>query len=374
MTRAAVLVAAHSYGLVNEGLIERLRSWVELLGSDAIDECAEAAIAWAWYALAVGDSDLVRHSTAAAERLVTDLSVIDLSATGSRPGMAVAAALIRSIMGLDGVDAVVEDAEVVRGAGGPQQNPWWAAATMIQGTALAMRGDVDVAEERLESALRLITGSPMFEAGILAHLANLRLEQGDLDEAAKLSASALGIAESHRLDGVLVAVSIYAVGALVAAREGDQDTSRKATHTTLRLLGRMDDLSPRTPLFCNILLAEAALTLGDPAAAADFAAEARRSRRREPGAHRLNERLDALDGRLDSWPAGPASASPRLTPAELRLLDYLPTHLNMQQIAEQLGVTRNTAKSQNVAVYRKLGVASRAAAVAEARRLDIIHD
>ena len=277
-------------------------------------------------------------------------------------------------MGLDGVDGVIEDAEVVRSAGDPQRNPWWAAATMIQGTALAMRGDVDAAEERLQSALRLITGSPMFEAGILAHLANLRLDQGDLAEAVRLSTRALEMAERHRLDGVLVAVSVYAVGALVAARNGDQATARKAAHTTMRLLGRMDDLSPRTALFCNILLAEAALTLGDPSAAADFAAEARRARRRESQAHRLNDRLDALEERLDSWPAGPASASPRLTPAELRLLDYLPTHLNMQQIAEQLGVTRNTAKSQNVAVYRKLGVASRSDAVAEARRLGIIHE
>ena len=367
--RAAALAAAHSYGLVNEGLIERLRSWVELLGSDAIDKRAEAAVAWAWYALAIGDSELVRRATAAAERQATNVS----TAAGT-PSMVVAAALIRAIMGLDGVDGVVEDAEAVRDAGGPQQNPWWAAATMIQGTALAMRGDVDVAEERLQSALRLINGSPLFEAGILAHLANLRLEQGDLVEAAKLSSRALEMAEDHLLDGVLVAVSVYAVGALVAARSGDQATSRKASLTTMRLLGRMEGLSPRTALFCNILLAEAGLTLGDPSAAADFAAEARRARRCEPEAHRLNERLDALEEHLDSWPAGPASASPRLTPAELRLLDYLPTHLNMQQIAEQLGVTRNTAKSQNVAVYRKLGVASRSDAVAEARRLNIIHD
>ena len=110
-----------------------------------------------------------------------------------------------------------------------------------------------------------------------------------------------------------------------------------------------------------------------PAAAADFAAEARRARRREPGATHLNDRLEALQEQLDTWPAGPASAIPRLTPAELRLLEYLPTHLTMQEIAELLGVTRNTAKSQNVAIYRKLGVASRSDAVAEARRLGIIH-
>ena len=365
--RATALVAAHSYGLVNEGLVERLRSWVELLGQESIEQSADAAVAWAWYALATGNAELLRRATAAADRLATDAA-----GPAGTPSSAVAAALVRAIMALDGLDGVVRDTDMVRNAGDPKTNPWWAAATMIQGTALAMRGDADLAEQRLQSALRAITGSPMFEAGILAHLANLRLEQNDLKEAAKLSSRALEMAELHRLDGVLVAVSVYAIGALVAARSGNQVTARRAWLTTARLLARLDDLSPRTALFCNILLAETALTLGDPAAAADYAAEARDARRREPGARHLSELLDALQERLGSWPAGPASAIPRLTPAELRLLDYLPTHLSMKEIAEQLGVTRNTAKSQNVAIYRKLGVASRSDAVAEARRLGII--
>ena len=366
-TRAATLVVTHSYALVNEGLIEQLRSWVELLGEHAIDEDAEAAIAWAWYAMAVGDAELLRRTTAAAERLATDTPGSD-----GTPAMVVAAALIRAISGLDGLDGVIDDAGRVRDACGPEGNPWWAAATTIQGTALAMRGDTAEAEQCLQSALRLFVGSPMFEAGCLAHLANLRLEQGDLSEATKLSERALQLAEQHRLDGVLVAVSVYAIGALVAARNGDQATARRAWLTSTRLLARLHDLSPRTALFCNLVLAEAALTLGDPSAATDFATEARRSLRREPGAAHLDERLDALTQQLDTWPAGPASAIPRLTPAELRLLEYLPTHLTMQEVAEVLGVTRNTAKSQNVAVYRKLGVASRGEAVSEARRLGII--
>ena len=78
---------------------------------------------------------------------------------------------IRAISGLDGLDGVIRDAETVRCAGGPQTNPWWAAATTIQGTALAMRGDVADAEDRLQSVQRFLVGSPMFEAASLAHLA-----------------------------------------------------------------------------------------------------------------------------------------------------------------------------------------------------------
>ena len=85
------------------------------------------------------------------------------------------------------------------------------------------------------------------------------------------------MAEANRLDGVLVGVSVYAVGALVAARTGDQPTARQAWMTTERMLARLADLSPRTALFCNILLAETAVTLGDPSAASDFVAQARQA-------------------------------------------------------------------------------------------------
>jgi LuxR family maltose regulon positive regulatory protein len=55
-----------------------------------------------------------------------------------------------------------------------------------------------------------------------------------------------------------------------------------------------------------------------------------------------------------------------LTPAELRILNHLHTHLTLAQIAERLFVSRNTVSTQTASVYRKLGVNTRAAAVDEA--------
>ncbi|MFN8028560.1 MAG: LuxR C-terminal-related transcriptional regulator [Acidimicrobiia bacterium] len=54
------------------------------------------------------------------------------------------------------------------------------------------------------------------------------------------------------------------------------------------------------------------------------------------------------------------------------MLRYLPTHLTFGAIAEELFVSRNTVKTQAIAIYRKLGVSSRDAAVAEARRLHLL--
>jgi len=62
----------------------------------------------------------------------------------------------------------------------------------------------------------------------------------------------------------------------------------------------------------------------------------------------------------------------RMTPAELRLLPFLRTHLTLAQIGERLFVSRNTVSSQATAVYRKLSVGSRAAAVDEAIRRGLL--
>jgi DNA-binding CsgD family transcriptional regulator len=58
----------------------------------------------------------------------------------------------------------------------------------------------------------------------------------------------------------------------------------------------------------------------------------------------------------------------RLTPAELGILRFLPTHYSLPQIAAQAHVSPNTVKTQAQAVYRKLGVSSRREAVEGGRR------
>ena len=69
-------------------------------------------------------------------------------------------------------------------------------------------------------------------------------------------------------------------------------------------------------------------------------------------------------------PERPA-ASP-LTPAELRLLPYLQTHLTIREIAERLFVSRNTVNSEVGSIYRKLGVSSRSDAVQQATAIGLL--
>jgi LuxR family maltose regulon positive regulatory protein len=68
---------------------------------------------------------------------------------------------------------------------------------------------------------------------------------------------------------------------------------------------------------------------------------------------------------------GGGGGSP-LTPAELRLLPYLQTHLTIREIAKRLFVSHNTVNSQVSSVYRKLGVSSRDEAVRRATAVGLL--
>jgi LuxR family maltose regulon positive regulatory protein len=52
-----------------------------------------------------------------------------------------------------------------------------------------------------------------------------------------------------------------------------------------------------------------------------------------------------------------------LTPAETRVLSFLPTYLTLAAIGTQLGIGRPTVKTHVENIYKKLGATTRAEAV-----------
>jgi LuxR family maltose regulon positive regulatory protein len=79
----------------------------------------------------------------------------------------------------------------------------------------------------------------------------------------------------------------------------------------------------------------------------------------------LRERVAATSGPDGTWAMS-------LTAAELRLLPYLATHLTFPGIGERLFISRNTVKSEAVAIYRKLGVSSRSDAIERAIEVGLL--
>jgi DNA-binding CsgD family transcriptional regulator len=67
-----------------------------------------------------------------------------------------------------------------------------------------------------------------------------------------------------------------------------------------------------------------------------------------------------------------AVAASSITAAELRVLRYLSTKMTFAVIADRLGISRSAAKDRAERAYKKLGVHTRADAVARARELGLI--
>jgi LuxR family maltose regulon positive regulatory protein len=86
----------------------------------------------------------------------------------------------------------------------------------------------------------------------------------------------------------------------------------------------------------------------------------------------LGDQVAELEAEIEAMPQAAAGGSSGLTPAELRLLPLLSTHLSFREIGEQLFVSRNTIKTQAISVYRKLGVSSRSQAITRAGEIGLV--
>ena len=114
------------------------------------------------------------------------------------------------------------------------------------------------------------------------------------------------------------------------------------------------------------------LSLGETATVRHLLREIDDILRRRPGLGALvDEVAEFAEIVRTSAQVGTGGSAP-LTPAELRLLPYLQTHLSMREIAERLYVSRNTVSSQVGSIYRKLGVSSRTEAVAQATAVGLL--
>jgi LuxR family maltose regulon positive regulatory protein len=88
----------------------------------------------------------------------------------------------------------------------------------------------------------------------------------------------------------------------------------------------------------------------------------------------LVQRSAELDRRTRALAEPDGRWASSLTPAERRLLPLLATHLSFREIGERLYISRNTVKTQAIAVYRKFGVTSRSGAIERAIALGLIDE
>ncbi|HEY7133713.1 MAG TPA: AAA family ATPase [Acidimicrobiia bacterium] len=362
---AAWLVWQNAPTCITRGQVATLQHWLDAFGEDqtaghpllaltaasvdAVEGRADEATHWLWVA---------QHSASAVDYATDE----DVEAH---------ALLLRSLLSEHGLAAMQADAtrafELDRDA-----SPWRALAGLYLGVTHHLAGDDDAARRALEDALvRSAVLWPSVHANCLAELALLDAESGAWERAAERADLAQQCVAKRRLDDHAPVAIVPAVAALTLVHRREARSARECLGHGQRLVRSLGRVAPALRAETLTVLARAALLSGDTAMTKELLRELRPLVAAMPEAVALRTRVDELDVDLEvvaDTIVGPLA----LTAAELRVLGYLPMHLSMAEIAEKLYVSRNTVKSQAIAIYRKLAVSSRGAAVSRARELGLL--
>jgi len=365
---AARMINGLSRDLPSGARLSRVRGWLGRLDDDTLVGCPPVAVTVGWIWALSGDPVRAQSSLLLAEKASVAGALPDGSSS-----LESAVATFTALSCPLGVDRMVKDARTAVRLELPG-SPWRSTALAALGVAHVLTGQPEPAVKELTAAAEPGRDGQRLAAALAhAELAMLTLEQGERGAEAHAQAS-LDLVESGELRESVLAMLSYAVGAWVAARRSDGDGARRLAGAAQRLGA---DPSPAAFPWLGaqvaVVLGRVSLELGDPVAARMRVDEARQYLSRLLTDGILQARVEDLAERLSRHHGRAlASTAMSLTAAEVRVLQLLPTHLSLGEIAEELHVSRNTVKTQVAATYRKLGAGTRTAAVERGRQLGLL--
>lgn len=359
--RAGELILLAYPEISGRGRLATLERWLERLGDERIASASTLAIAAANTCLDLGDGDgaahWIRQAVAAADNCPDRL----------RGEVEAHIMLLEAMLGARGVVQMGADASRASELY-PAESPWQSACYLFRGVTIHLTAHPERAIPLLkEAARRGAVVSPIIQGLALSQLCLITIEDGDRDTASRLIAQARAQVSRCGLADLPSMLMVWAASATVRADQGQVHDAREDLAQAMRLLPLNTDIASWYEAQARILLGRVLVRLGEPARARDLLREAERFLDHDPDAAILREWLKqsiadreaaSTEGRAQEW---------SLTAAELRTLQYLPTHLSFREIGERIHVSPNTVKTQAQAVYRKLGASSRGEAVERAR-------
>jgi LuxR family maltose regulon positive regulatory protein len=351
---------------VSTGRLHTVGRWLGWFDEEAVLGYPPLAVAIAWYHAFAGDGDPVRWL-----RIAEGCSFEGPLPDGS-PSFEAAVALLRAALCLEGPERM--DAAVALAAAlGTSASGWRIVHHLLASEAALLLGETDRARATLREAVEF--AGPAQAGGhvmVLSELAAIAAERGDWDEASRWIGLARSVATSQGLGDILLQPLMYAVSALVLARQGQPDLARKELVQAQKLRATSSFAIPSFSIRGRLMMARAYLALSDVEGARTVLVEARDFQGHRPNIGTLADALVGVEAEIhrarDSGMSGPTS----LSAAELRVLALLPTHLSFRQIGERLFVSNNTVKSHAMSIYRKLGVSSRSEAVERSGELGLL--
>ena len=363
-TEAAELIQGTWIRYANTCRYDTLLAWLRRLPGEILSGDVQLLLVQAWVLSLSARREEAARAIAAAERLG------DLGAGPLPDGFSSAEAsltMLRACFPWGDIGAQLENGRRAAELEGPG-SPWRPLACWAVGMGLYFRGQPEQADRWFAESVALAPASAQWLAGeaSLAYRSSIAGERDHLDEQRVLAETAAEFVREHDT-GKLIGAAPLALGVSLAAR------GRPAEALPLTERGVALSRTFGQPIqLANALLSQAPVlrALGEHRRAADAIAEARSVLESCPDPGILAGRLAALGRPAQIHRV--LSADQELTQQELRVLKLLHGDLSERDIGRELYVAHNTVHSHVRAIYRKLGVSSRAGALERGRQLGLL--
>jgi LuxR family maltose regulon positive regulatory protein len=353
---------------VASGNLDQLHFWLRGLSDAQIANNRWLSMAATWAALQQGDAVAMGRWA-----LIADAHAGPRwrEAASSDP-YAATVAVLHSVVGSGGLDDTRELCDRAMG-GLATDDSFRAAAAFNRGIAMTLLRDFAGGQASLvqAAALAAALGVPVIEANAKSWMGLLAISVGERERGIRLISEAAEVTRRHHLDRLATAALSTTAQALVLALVGDKSAASSTLATARRLSGLAGQIAPWFAVAGRLIQARTAILLGDGATARLLIAEAREHLTPELRASAAGDGLGEVESALALMSDRGGSASV-LTTTELRVLQFLPSYLTLQQIGEHLFISQSTVKTHVLSIYRKFGVNSRADAVGRARTLGLV--
>jgi LuxR family maltose regulon positive regulatory protein len=273
----------------------------------------------------------------------------------------------------DGVERALSDANLALDQL-PTESGWVPVTLVIRGIVHTLLGASDRANADLIAAVETGLAAGAFEDVYVAQaeLSLIAARNGQWKEAGQRAEEAQALVAEAGLADYSTSAIVHVAMARVAVHEARKEDAAAALARAHRLRPLLDHGIPWLTIQVGLELTRAHLSFADAGAARTVLSETEAVLELRPDmgslvddARELHERVAATTGSAGSWAMS-------LTGAELRLLPYLATHLTFPEIATRLFISRNTAKTEAVSIYRKLSASSRSEAIERAVEVGLL--
>ncbi|OBA59506.1 helix-turn-helix transcriptional regulator [Mycobacterium sp. 1100029.7] len=368
--RSADLIAADWVDEFNGGGVSTVSGMLDLLPEETVLQDPRLSVARAWIALSVGQLDDAAEWIEAVETLLP----ADSADGGAVGAQAVVLRAVHSFKTAE-IATALETARRAIALDLGEAPPGESSAYCIYGSALYFSDNTQEAQAAFRRAVQIAqkVGDRRARAYALGYLALISAEHDQLADAERqirqASGSARELAEGeHFVDGMVSLAT-----AELLARRGDAVAATVAADiavTAARQAGAIPEVAKAL-----MIKAEIFQHGGDHQSAKAVLEEIGTLVRGCPDIRIAPTFLASAERttRATAWSRyNGCAVGEELTPKEHEILRLLATRLSRREIGERLYVSLNTVKTHQRAVYRKLGVEHRGAAVSRARELGLL--